>query len=77
MDRRGSGWNKFPHPILSDVNDMSTPSHLVDLALYTDQTAITATSRQPALLVSYLKAYLSDLEWWLRELSITINDALR
>ena len=30
-------------------------------------TAVTATSRQPALLVKHLETYLSELELWLRE----------
>jgi hypothetical protein len=33
------------------VNDMPSPSHHVKLALYADDTAVIATSRQPALLV--------------------------
>jgi hypothetical protein len=37
------------------VNDMPLPSHHVELALYTDETAIIATSRQTALLVNYLE----------------------
>jgi hypothetical protein len=36
------------------VNDMPSPSHYVELALYADDTAIIATSRKPTLLVSYL-----------------------
>ena len=36
------------------VNDMPPPSHHVELTLYEDDTAITATSRKPTLLVSYL-----------------------
>jgi hypothetical protein len=48
------------------VNDMPVPSRHVELALYADATAIIATSRSPALLVSYLEAYFSDLERWLR-----------
>ena len=43
------------------VNDMSTPSHHVELALYADDTAVIATSRKPTLLVSYLESYLNDL----------------
>jgi len=39
------------------------------MTLYAD-TDIIATSRQTAPLVSYLKAYLRDLVWWLRELWI-------
>ena len=45
-----------------------------------DVTAIIATSRKPALLVSYLEAYLSELEQWLREWRIIVsksNTALR
>jgi len=38
------------------VNDMPSHSHYVELALYTDDTAIIATSRKPALLVSYLES---------------------
>jgi retron-type reverse transcriptase len=34
------------------VNDMPSLSHHVELALYADDTAITATSRKPKLLVS-------------------------
>ena len=55
------------------VNDMPKPSHHVELALYADDTAIIATSRTPVLLVSYLQAYLSHLEWWLTEWRIAIN----
>jgi len=55
------------------VNDMPTPSHNIELALYADDRDIIATSRRPTLLVSYLKSYLSDLQWWLSEWRITIN----
>jgi hypothetical protein len=55
------------------VNDMPMPSRHVELALYVDDTVIIATSRNPALLVSYLESYLSDLERWLREQRIAIN----
>jgi hypothetical protein len=44
------------------VNDMPTPSHHVELALYADDTAIIATSRKPTLLVTYLESYLNDLQ---------------
>jgi len=43
------------------VNDMPSPSHHVELALYADDKAIIATSRKPTLLVSYLESYLNDL----------------
>jgi len=44
------------------VNDMLSPSHHVELALYADYTAIIAKSRKPTLLVSYLESYLNDLQ---------------
>ena len=55
------------------VNDMPSPSHHVELARYTDDTAIRATSRKPTLLVSYLESYLNDLQRWLSEWRIAIN----
>jgi hypothetical protein len=38
------------------VNDILFPSHHVELALYAADTAVIATSRKPALLVSYLES---------------------
>ena len=55
------------------VNDMTKPSHHVDLSIYADDTAIISTSRTPVLLVSYLQSYLSHLERWLNEWRIAIN----
>jgi hypothetical protein len=52
---------------------MPVPSHHVELALYADDTAVIATSRKPALLVSYLESYLAVLELWLRKWRIAIN----
>jgi hypothetical protein len=52
---------------------MFVPSCNVELAPYADNTAVLATSRKPALLVSYLESFLSDFEWWLREWRISIN----
>jgi hypothetical protein len=52
------------------VNDLPTPSHHVELA---DDTAVISTSRKPALLVSYLDSYLSDLQRWLSEWRIAIS----
>jgi hypothetical protein len=60
-------------PALLYVNDMPSPSHHVELALYADNTAIIATSRKPTLLVSYLEAHLNDLQRWLTEWRISIN----
>jgi hypothetical protein len=53
--------------------DMNTPSHHVELALYAEDTAVTATSRKPTLLVSSLESYLNDLQRWLSEWRIAIN----
>jgi hypothetical protein len=47
------------------VNDMPSPSHYAELALYADDTAVITTSRRPTLLVKYLETYLSTLERWL------------
>jgi hypothetical protein len=47
------------------VNDMPSPSHHVELALYADDTAIIATFRKPTLLVRYRESYLNDLQRWL------------
>jgi hypothetical protein len=55
------------------VNDMPSPSHHVEFALYAGDTAIIATSRKPTLLVSYLEAYLNDLQRWLTEWRIAID----
>ena len=52
---------------------MSMPSCHVELALYADDTTIIVTSRKPMLLVSYLEAYLSNLQRWLSEWRIAIN----
>jgi len=59
------------------VNEMPSFSRHVKLAVYADDTAVIATSRQPALLVKYLETYLSDLERWLSEWTITINVSKR
>jgi hypothetical protein len=55
------------------VNDMPSPSHDVELALYADETAIIGKSRKPTLLVSYPESYLNYIQWWLSEWRITIN----
>ena len=44
------------------VNDILTPSRHVKLDFYAGDTAIIALSRKPTLLVSYLEAYLSNLQ---------------
>ena len=55
------------------VNDMPSPSHHVELALYADDTAIIATSCQLALLIKYVETYLGDLKRWLSEWRIAIS----
>jgi hypothetical protein len=55
------------------ANDMPSPSHHVELALYVDNTAIIAMSHKPTLLISYLESYLNDLQQWLGEWRIAIN----
>jgi hypothetical protein len=44
------------------VNYMPTPSQHVELVLYADATAIIATSRKSALLVSDLESYLRPFD---------------
>jgi retron-type reverse transcriptase len=67
--RAGVAQGGIISPVLFNlyVIDMLSPSHRFELTLYADDTAVTATSRQPALLVKYLETYLSDLERWLSE----------
>lgn len=43
-------------------NGIPTTSHHVELSLYAEETAITATPRGPKLLVSHGETNLSDLE---------------
>jgi hypothetical protein len=62
-----------PVPFSRYVNDIPTPSHHVELALYADDTAIRATSRKTTMLVFYLESYLSELQRWLSEWRIVIN----
>jgi len=52
---------------------MPSPSHLVELAFYADDAAITAASRKPTLLVSYLESYVNHLQRWLSEWRMAIN----
>ena len=55
------------------VNDMPSPYHHVELALYADDTVIIATSRRPTLLVSCLESYQNDHQRWLSEWRIAIH----
>jgi hypothetical protein len=55
--RAGVAQSGLISPVLFSlyVNDMPSPSHNVELALYADDTSIIATSRKTTLLVSYLR----------------------
>jgi len=72
--RAGVSQCRINSPVLCSlyVNDMPSPYRHVELALYEDDTAVIAMSRQPALLVRYLEIYLCDLERWLREWRLAI-----
>ena len=52
---------------------MPSPSRHVELAVYADDTAVIATSRQPALLFKYLETCFIGLERWLSEWRIAIS----
>jgi len=52
---------------------MLTLSYYFELEFYADDTVIRATCRKPTLLFSYLGAYISGLERWLRERTIVIK----
>jgi hypothetical protein len=73
--RAGVAQGGLVSPVLFSlhVNDIPTPSRHVELAQYTDDTALGATSRSPSLLVGYLETYLGRLERWIRDWRIAIN----
>ena len=61
ISSRHAGWvaeSGLVSPVLFslNVNDVPSPSHHVELALYADERAVIATSRKPTLLVSYLES---------------------
>jgi hypothetical protein len=62
--RAGVAQGGIVFPVLFSlyVNDMPTPSCHVNLALYADDAALKATSRNPLLLVRYVETYLNRLE---------------
>jgi hypothetical protein len=62
--RTGAAQGGLFSPVLFSlyVNYIHVPSLHVELALYADDSAVIATSRKPALLLSYLKSNLADLE---------------
>ena len=55
------------------VNDMPSPSHHVELALYAEDEAIIATPRKLTLLFIYLESYMNELQRWLSDWRIAIN----
>jgi hypothetical protein len=63
----------FPVLVSLYVNDMPTPLHHVELALYADDTAVIATSLKPTPLVSYLESYPSDIQRCLSEWRMAIK----
>ena len=52
------------------VKDMPSPSHHIELAIYTDDMVTIATSRRPKQFVSYLESYLNDPQQWLRVVEV-------
>jgi hypothetical protein len=73
--RAGVAQGRLISPVLFSlyVNDMPSPLHHIELALYADDMAIIATSHKPTLLVSYLESYLNDLQRLLCDWRIAIN----
>jgi hypothetical protein len=69
----GAGWFDLPCPFSLYINDKPTPSHHVQLALYSDDRTIVATSRNPTLRDRYLESYLDDPQGWLSEWKIVKN----
>ena len=66
----GLGWLRVDSSPFSSsvyVNDMPSPSHHVELALYADDTAIIATSRKPTLFDSLLQSYFNEHQLRLSE----------
>lgn len=55
------------------VNDITSPSHNIDLGFYAGVADIIVTSRKPTMIVSYLESYLNDLQCRLSVWRIVIN----
>jgi retron-type reverse transcriptase len=55
------------------VNDMPTPFRQVQLALYADDTAVIAKSRQLAFFVRYLERWLSE---WRIAINVSKSSAM-
>ena len=77
--RAGMAQEGLISPVLFSlyVNNMPSPSQHVELALYAEDTAIIATSRNLTLLVSYLESYFNDIQRSLSEWSIPTNVSKR
>jgi len=58
------------------VNDMLPHSHIGELALYADDTAIKATFRKPTLLESYLNEFQRCLSDWRIAIKVTKSTAI-
>ena len=56
-----AGWSSAPVLFSLYVNDIPTPSRHIELAQYSDDTALVATSKLPSLLVKYLETHC--LNW--------------
>jgi hypothetical protein len=67
---RHAGWCCSGSPVffILYVNDMPSPSHHIELALYADDTAVIAMSRKPMLLFGYLESYLKELQRWVERM---------
>jgi len=73
--RIGVGQCRLISPVIFTlyVNDMTSPSHHVDLAFHANETHDMATSRKPTPPFSYLESYLNDLQRRMSEWIIAIN----
>jgi hypothetical protein len=60
--KAGMAQGELISPVLFSLYVRDMPSHQVELAPYAGDTAIIATSGMPTPLVSYLEAYLNDLQ---------------
>jgi hypothetical protein len=72
--RAGAAKSGLVFPVLFSLYvNMPSLSRHVELALYADYSALTATSCSPLLLHKYLDTYLNRLELWIRDWRIAIN----
>ena len=66
------GWVISPVLFTLYLNNIQTPCRHVELAQYSDDTALVATSGSTKLLATYLETYLIALERWLLQWRIAI-----